>query len=134
MHTGEKKNSTYGNGPALLSPGKKIDIMQFTLLILVLLASLTISNYLVLEHVYMSKMILLPQTHAQVDQNDRSPHVGMNMRGYYTGMSQMRDVEFYFPSDYYEESFKIFSQSGIEFIRYLFFWESYEKDPFSFLN
>jgi hypothetical protein len=133
LHTEEKKNSTYGNSPALLSPGKKIVLMQFTLLILVLLGSLTNSNYLVLEHVYLSKTIL-PQTHAQVDQNDSNPLVGMNMRGYYTGMSQTRDVEFYFPSDYYEESFKIFSQSGIEFIRYLFFWESYEKDPFSFLN
>jgi hypothetical protein len=38
--------------------------MQFTLLILALLASFTISNYLD-EHVYVSK-IILPQTHAKV--------------------------------------------------------------------
>ena len=59
--------------------GKKIVIMRFTLLILALLASFTISNYLD-EHVYMSKMIL-PHTHAKVDQNDSSPLVGMNMCG-----------------------------------------------------
>ncbi len=71
---------------------------------------------------------------AQADDNDSSPMVGMNMRGYYTTMSQEREVKFNFPSNYYEESFKIFSQAGIQFVRYVFFWESYEKDPFSFMS
>jgi hypothetical protein len=47
----------------------------------------------------LSKMILLPHTHAKVDQNDSSPLVGMNFAGeYYSGMSHTRDVEFYFTS------------------------------------
>ena len=71
---------------------------------------------------------------AQTDDNDSSPMVGMNMRGYYTTMSEQREVKFNFPSNYYEQSFKIFSQAGIEFVRYVFFWESYEKDPFSFMS
>ena len=78
--------------------------------------------------------INLNHAFAQADDNGSSPMVGMNMRGYYTTMSQEREVKFNFPSNYYEQSFKIFSQAGIEFVRYVFFWESYEKDPFSFMS
>ena len=82
-----------------------------------------ISNDTVLNHAF-----------AQTGKNGSSPLVGMNMRGYYTTMSEQREVKFNFPSDYYEQSFKIFSKAGIEFVRYVFFWESYEKDPFSFMS
>jgi aryl-phospho-beta-D-glucosidase BglC (GH1 family) len=33
------------------------------------------------------------------------------------------------PKAYYEESFKIISQAGMNIIRYLFTWESYERNP-----
>lgn len=59
---------------------------------------------------------------------------GINMRGYYTNMAEQRPFKLQLPENYYEDSFRAFSQAGINFVRYLFFWESYEKDPFSFIN
>ena len=56
------------------------------------------------------------------------------MRGYYTNIPQERDFKIPIPPNYYEQSFKTLSQSGIDFVRYLFFWESYERDPFSFMS
>jgi hypothetical protein len=73
-------------------------------------------------------------TQASEDNNDGRPLFGMNIRGYYTAMPQERDFKFGIPENYYEDSFRIFADAGIEFIRYLFFWESYERDPFSFTN
>jgi hypothetical protein len=74
--------------------------------------------------------------YAQDDSNEdnRMPLVGVNMRGYYTNIPQERDFKIPIPPNYYEQSFKTFAESGIEFVRYLFFWESYERDPFSFIN
>ena len=77
---------------------------------------------------------LLKPVYAQGSANENMPLVGINMRGYYTNMAQERSLKIPIPPDYYEESFRIISQAGINFVRYLFFWESYEKDPFSFLN
>ena len=111
---------------------KKINIIRLPLFIFVILTSFIISNYN--GGTDISNGTALNPAFAQTGKNDSSPLVGMNMRGYYTAMSQTRETDFNFPSNYYEESFKIFSQSGIEFVRYVFFWESYEKDPFSFMS
>jgi Cellulase (glycosyl hydrolase family 5) len=62
-------------------------------------------------------------------------HIGINMRGYYTAQTQNRDPgKEVFPHDYYDQSFKILSNSGIDFVRYLFFWEAYEKNTSSFMQ
>ena len=66
--------------------------------------------------------------------NNQTPLVGVNMRGYYTNYPQERDFKTPIPPNYYDQSFKTLSQSGIDFVRYLFFWESYERDPFSFIS
>jgi hypothetical protein len=71
---------------------------------------------------------------AQAQVNENSHLFGINMRGYYTNMAQDRDSKAEIPVNYYEDSFRIFSQTGINFVRYLFFWESYERDPTKFLN
>jgi hypothetical protein len=68
------------------------------------------------------------------NEDKRVPLVGVNMRGYYTNIPQERDFKIPIPPNYYEQSFKTLSQSGIDFVRYLFFWESYERDPFSFVS
>ena len=78
----------------------------------------------------MNDSISVPLIHAQRD----LPLFGMNMRGYYTAMPQERDFKFSVPENYYEDSFKALSDAGIKFVRYLFFWESYERDPISFMN
>ena len=111
---------------------KKSSILKLPLVVFVVLTSFIINHFDSGSNI--SNDIVLNQAFSQADNNDRSPLIGMNMRGYYTTMSEQREVKFNFPSDYYEQSFKIFSQAGIEFVRYVFFWESYEKDPFSFMS
>ena len=57
------------------------------------------------------------------------------MRGYYPSMSEVRgDYSVPLPAKYYEESFKILSEAGMNHVRYRFYWESYVRDPFSFIN
>ena len=68
------------------------------------------------------------------NKTERAPLVGVNMRGFYTNIPQERDFKIPIPPNYYDQSFKILSESGIDFVRYLFFWESYERDPFSFMS
>jgi hypothetical protein len=110
---------------------KKINFVRLPLFIFVILIPLIISNYN--DGSDTRNDAVLNQAFAQTGKIDSSPKVGMNMRGYYTTMSEEREVTFNFPSNYYEDSFRIFSDAGIEFVRYVFFWESYEKDPFSFM-
>lgn len=60
---------------------------------------------------------------------------GVNMRGNYTSQTQYRDPSaIIFPEGYYNQSFKMISESGMNFVRYLFFWEAYETNPKMFLN
>jgi hypothetical protein len=66
-------------------------------------------------------------------QSSRDAFVGVNMVGYYTTMAQSRGQP-PIPSDYYEKSFSTLSQAGIGNVRYLFAWESYEKNPTQFIN
>jgi hypothetical protein len=80
----------------------------------------------------------MQSSYAQEDARDnevnQTPLAGVNVRGYYTNIPQERDFKIPIPPNYYEQSFKTLSESGIDFIRYLFFWESYERDPFSFIS
>ena len=58
---------------------------------------------------------------------------GVNMRGNYTSQTQYRDPSaLIFPDDYYNQSFRMISESGMNLVRYLFFWEAYEKNPKQF--
>ena len=67
--------------------------------------------------------------------NDNNPFIGVNVRGYYPSMSQARgDYSIPLPLKYYEESFKILSEAGMNHIRYRFYWESYVRDSFSFIS
>jgi hypothetical protein len=73
-----------------------------------------------------------PQTIAQ----EGKPHLGLNMRGYYTSMPQSREGHKYpFPINYYESSIRTISQSEIiDHIRYRFYWESYIRNPDKFIK
>jgi Cellulase (glycosyl hydrolase family 5) len=63
------------------------------------------------------------------------PSQGVNVFGYYTTMPELRKYsQLISPKDYYEKSFKIISQAGMNTIRYLFTWESYERNPLLFMN
>jgi hypothetical protein len=64
------------------------------------------------------------------------PYLGVNMKGYNTGLPQSREAfKNPFPSNYYKSSFKILSKDKtIDHIRYRFYWESYVRNPIEFLK
>ena len=64
------------------------------------------------------------------------PFLGINMRGYYTSMPQLRDgFKSPFPDNYYESSFETISKThAIDHLRYRFYWESYVRNSTAFMN
>src|SRR6476619_332230 len=64
------------------------------------------------------------------------PHLGLNMKGYYTGLPQSREgFKNPYPSNYYSSSFKAFSKAKIiDHVRYRIYWESYVKNPIEFIK
>lgn len=63
------------------------------------------------------------------------PHLGVNMRGYHTSMPQSRIAKIIFPTNYYDESFKILSNAHvIDHVRFRFYWESYVRNPVQFIK
>lgn len=65
------------------------------------------------------------------------PFMGVNVRGFYTNIQYYTDRYSSappFPSDYYENSFKLISQGGLNHVRYVFYWEAYEKNPSLFMK
>jgi Cellulase (glycosyl hydrolase family 5) len=70
----------------------------------------------------------------QVTPNLDRYSIGVNMRGYHTFVGELREFRTAFPPNYYEDSFRAISQSGMNTVRYLFTWESFEKNPRAFLN
>ncbi|MGB8573036.1 MAG: hypothetical protein WCD19_01120, partial [Nitrososphaeraceae archaeon] len=51
--------------------------------------------------------------------------IGVNMLGYYTSLPQTRDFKNPFPDNYYDQSFKIIKDGGMNHVRYVYYWESY---------
>jgi aryl-phospho-beta-D-glucosidase BglC (GH1 family) len=72
-------------------------------------------------------------TSAQENESNTS-FIGVNLRGYYTTMSEERDFRGSLPKNYYEDSFRLISEAGMNHVRYLFFWEAYIKQPNKFIN
>jgi cellulase (glycosyl hydrolase family 5) len=62
------------------------------------------------------------------------PYVGVNMRGYYTSVPQIKNSTSHLPVNYYDDSFRLISQAGMNHVRYVFFWESYVKNPSAFIQ
>jgi hypothetical protein len=58
---------------------------------------------------------------------------GVNMKGYYTSMAQSRTTGSVMPADYFDDSFKLISEGGMNHVRFVFYWEAYEKDPTNFM-
>ncbi len=49
------------------------------------------------------------------------PFLGINMRGYYTSMPQLReDFKSPFPNNYYESSFEIISKEGEQVFQFIY--------------
>lgn len=64
---------------------------------------------------------------------EKIPYVGVNIRGYYTSLQNLR-YSTSFPEHYYDDSFKIISKAGMNHIRYVFYWEAYDKNPSLFMK
>jgi hypothetical protein len=64
------------------------------------------------------------------------PYVGVNMRGVYTAVSETKNnvSTVSLPPNYYEDSFRILSQAGMNHVRYTLYWEAYVVNPTSFIN
>jgi hypothetical protein len=62
------------------------------------------------------------------------PLIGVNMLGYYTSIPQTRDFKNPFPDNYYDQSFKIIKDGGMNHVRYVYYWESFVKNPVAFIN
>lgn len=58
---------------------------------------------------------------------------GVNMKGYYTSMAESRTIGSIMPAEYFDDSFKLISQAGMNHVRFVFYWEAYEKDPTNFM-
>jgi hypothetical protein len=60
--------------------------------------------------------------------------IGVNMLGYYTSLPQTRDFSNPFPDNYYDQSFKIIKDGGMNHVRYVYYWESFIKNPTAFIS
>ncbi len=58
---------------------------------------------------------------------------GVNMKGYHTSMPQSRTIGSIMPANYFDDSFKLISEAGMNHVRFVFYWESYERDPTNFM-
>jgi cellulase (glycosyl hydrolase family 5) len=66
--------------------------------------------------------------------NGNVPYLGVDMSGFYTRDPQARNPTYDLPANYFENSFKILSEAGMNHVRFVLYWESYVKDPASFMN
>ena len=86
---------------------------------------------LLLVNVYYFPHLSLAQT-----ADEGGPYYkGVNMKGLYTSVAETRGVDnSSFPQDYYEESFRLISDAGMNYVRYVFYWEAFVSDPEAFMN
>jgi hypothetical protein len=70
------------------------------------------------------------------DKKNTNPYIGVNVRGLYTSLQHERypSTPVPIPADYYNKSFKLISEADMNHIRYVFYWEAYERNPEMFLN
>src|SRR6266540_1361657 len=58
---------------------------------------------------------------------------GVNMKGYYTSMPQSRTIGSVMPENFFDHSLKLISEAGMNHVRFVFYWESYVRDPVNFM-
>lgn len=71
---------------------------------------------------------------AQQEDLSTSPFIGVAMRGDNTSVKENDDRNTKAPRNYYEDSFRMIHDAGMNHVRYLFYWESYEKNPSLFME
>lgn len=74
-------------------------------------------------------------TNLSYGQGTKSPAlIGVNMLGYYTSLPQTREFKNPFPDNYYDQSYKIIKEGGMNHVRFVYYWESFVKNPIAFIN
>lgn len=66
--------------------------------------------------------------------NLEGPFVGVAMKGAYVDQKENREDTPLPPATYFDESFRLLSEAGLNHVRFLFYWEAYEKNPQGFMN
>ena len=94
------------------------DVISSKLVLSAVISSLLLTNSFVLY------------SHAQ--QTDQI-FFGVNMKGYHTSMPQSRTIGSIMPANYFDDSFRLISEAGMNHVRFVFYWESYERDPTNFM-
>ena len=61
-------------------------------------------------------------------------YLGVDMSGFYTRDPQARSTSYGLSPNYFDDSFRIISQAGMNHVRFLLYWESYVNDPASFMK
>jgi len=56
------------------------------------------------------------------------------MKGVFVGMKQNDNVSPLAPDNYIEDSLKMISRADLNHVRFVFYWEAYERDPEAFMN
>jgi hypothetical protein len=62
------------------------------------------------------------------------PYLGVDMSGFYTRNPQARNPSYDLPVNYFEDSFRLLSEAGMNHVRFVLYWEAYVKDPASFMS
>jgi len=92
-----------------------------------------ISSKLVLSVVIFSLLLINSFVLSSHGQQTDQIFYGVNMKGYHTSMPQARTIGSIMPANYFDDSFKLISEAGMNHVRFVFYWESYERDPTNFM-
>ena len=92
-----------------------------------------ISSKLVLSVVIFSFLLTNSFVLSSHGQQTDQIFYGVNMKGYHTSMPQARTIGSIMPANYFDDSFKLISEAGMNHVRFVFYWESYERDPTNFM-
>jgi hypothetical protein len=68
------------------------------------------------------------------NQKESEKIIGVNMKGMYTSLNYESFPSITIPTDYYDQSFKLIKNIGMNHIRYVLYWEAYENNPSLFLQ
>jgi hypothetical protein len=66
--------------------------------------------------------------------NSKQPINGVVMKGAFVSMKQDDYDSPSAPENYIEDSLKMISEAGLNHVRFVFYWEAYERNPEAFIN
>jgi hypothetical protein len=99
---------------------------------LFLVVSITI---MIFSNIFPFYSTALKPSYGQETSDSSLPYIGVDMRGWYTAISQLKnDTLGTLPPNYYDNSFNILSHAGMNHVRYTLYWEGYIANPTAFIN